>query len=78
MAEYYADLNPDYGARYERRWAVFSRETRRRVYGMHYVTRKAAERNAAKLTEQERDPLAWVDEPEQAAILDQAATEAFS
>lgn len=56
MAEYYADLNPRYGARYERRYAVFNRETRSPVYGMHFVTRKAAERNAARLTEQERDP----------------------
>lgn len=58
MAEYYADLNPRFGARHEGRYAVFNRETRSPVYGMHYTTRKAAERNAAKLTEQERDPLA--------------------
>lgn len=58
MAQYYADLNPRFGARHEGRYAVFNRETRHTVYGMHYVTRKAAERNAEKLTELERDPFA--------------------
>jgi hypothetical protein len=54
---YYADLNPRYGARYERRWAVFLRRspTESSQTILHYVTRKAAERNAAKLNEQERD-----------------------
>lgn len=57
---YYADLNPRYGARYEGRYTVMRRNPDAPgspVYGMHYVTRKAAERNAAKLNEQEREPV---------------------
>ncbi len=55
---YYADLNPRFGARYERRWAVFLRKsaTQTSQTMLHYVTRKAAERNAAKLNVQETDP----------------------
>lgn len=54
---YYADLNPRYGARYERRWAVFLRRSGTDTVqtNLHFVTRKAAERNAAKLNEQEQD-----------------------
>lgn len=55
---YYADLNPRYGARYERRWAVFLRRsaTETRQTTLHYATRKAAETNAAKLNAAEADP----------------------
>lgn len=57
---YYADLNPRYGARYERRYAVFLRRGPSDVKQTqhHYVTRRAAERCAARLNEQEADPLA--------------------
>ncbi len=56
-SSYYADLNPRYGARNERRWAVFHRrganDTTQTT--LHYVTRKAAERAAVKIMAQERD-----------------------
>lgn len=54
---YYADLNPRFGARCERRWAVFLRKSATEVSQtiLHYVTRKAAERAAAKLNVQETD-----------------------
>ena len=67
MDRYYADLNPRYGARYERRYAVMQRNPGgpgTPVYGMHYATRQAAERNAAKLNEQERDPEVDAPAPE--------------
>lgn len=54
---YYADLNPRYGQRYQRRWTIFFRRgvgnTTQTMY--HYVNRRDAERNAARLNEQERD-----------------------
>lgn len=56
--QYYADLNPRYGQRYQRRYAVFlmSGPDDRSQTHLHFTTRKAAERNAAKLNEQEADP----------------------
>lgn len=55
---YYADLNPRFGARYERRYAVFLRKAPNQTTQtvLHYVTRKAAERAAARLNEQEAEP----------------------
>jgi hypothetical protein len=65
MSKYFADLNPDYPSRYERRWAVFYRfdpagPTVRAQprYSLTFATRKAAERNAALLDRAEFDPLA--------------------
>ena len=56
--KYYADLNPRYGAKYEKRWAIFIRRspTDSKQTTLQYVTRKAAENNAAKLTAMEVDP----------------------
>jgi hypothetical protein len=55
---YYADLNPRYGSRYQGRWAVFLRRsaTEAKQTTLHYTTRKAAERAAAKIMSQEADP----------------------
>ena len=65
MPKYFADLNPDYPSKYEKRWAVFYRfdpagETVRAQPSrwLEFATRKAAERAAAKCEEAERDPLA--------------------
>lgn len=59
MTTYYADLNPRFGAKYERRWAVFMRKAPgvTSQTHLHYASRKAAENAAAKITEQEREPL---------------------
>lgn len=49
---FYADLNPRYPSKGEKRWRIFFRDKRRNVYFADmpsYVTRKAAERNAAGL-----------------------------
>lgn len=55
--EYFADLNPRYPARNERRYAVFLRKskTERAQTYLRYSTRQAAERAAAKLTQQEKE-----------------------
>jgi hypothetical protein len=57
MGRYYADLNPRYGAKYERRWAVFIRRGPGDAAQtmLHYIDRRSAERVAAKLNKQERD-----------------------
>lgn len=55
---YYADLNPRYGQRYQRRYAVFLRksETQTSQTDLHYVARKSAERAAERLNMHENEP----------------------
>lgn len=63
---YYADLNPRFGARYERRYAVFIRRSASgpsNLTNLHYTTRKGAEVAARKLNGQERDEYAHDDTP---------------
>jgi hypothetical protein len=58
--KYYAGLNPNYGAKYERRWLIvlhFDGDKPKMLTRPEYQsdTREAAERNAAILTKWESD-----------------------
>ena len=62
-SRYYADLNPRYGAKYERRYVVWIRPGEGERPDAHrplttiyyqYVTRRACERAAERLNEQDR------------------------
>jgi len=64
---YYADLNPDYPSGHARRWIVWASDgpatggpLRSIIY--QYATRRAAERCAARLNEQDRRDAALLNE----------------
>jgi hypothetical protein len=53
MAKYYADLNPLFPSNGAKKWAVFFRGEEKnsavRIGGFEFVTRRAAENNAARM-----------------------------